>query len=69
MDEWQEEQIRKEAKRIRKRLLGGKIFGIDVTENFLKDIDMLLVCGYYLGTSDKTLEWKTYINERIGNAS
>jgi len=50
-------------------MLGGKILGIDITENAMKDIDILVVGAYYLGTSDNALEWKTYINERIVNGS
>jgi len=69
MDEWVEKRIREEAERIRNKMLGGKILGIDITENAMKDIDILVVGAYYLGTSDNALEWKTYINERIGNGS
>jgi hypothetical protein len=50
-------RISEEAINIRNKLIGGRIYGIPVDDFMLEHVDFAIVCAYYLGTTDKTIQW------------
>jgi hypothetical protein len=50
-------KIKEEAENIRKKMVGSKIYGVTIDEFMLEHLDIAIVCAYYLGTMDTSMQW------------